>query len=81
MNQLNDVAVAFYQEALVSTSNDINQLELEWLKLQGATSEDVNDAWQEFLFIGGFESKTEWLSSLGHTGQLNDQLYEFYTTP
>jgi len=81
MKQINDVAVLYYQNALSSTSNDINQLEQEWLQLQGATSNDLNDAWDEFLFLGGFDDQSDWLGSLGFSGQLNDQVYEFYTTP
>ena len=36
--QLNDLAVAYYQTELSSTSGDINELELEWLQSLGATS-------------------------------------------
>ena len=78
--QLNDAAVSFYQFEIPSTLGDLNQLELEWLQLpaQGATSNDLNDAWAEFLDLAGFQSKSEWLDSLGHTGQLNDQQLAFY---
>ena len=78
--QLNDLAVAYYQTELASTSSEINEMELEWLQSLGATSNDLNDAWAEYLLLGGFTDKFVWLESLGHTGQLNDQLLEFYAS-
>ena len=77
--QLNDLAVAYYQTELSSTSSEINALELEWLQSLGATSNDLNDCWNEYLLLEGFTDKSEWLESLGFTGQLNDQLQAFYS--
>ena len=79
MSQLNDAAVAYYRTQLIRTEGDLNELELSWLQSQGATSNDLNDAWDEFLILSGpFDSKSSWLSSLGYDGVINDALLDWY---
>ena len=59
-------------------------LEIQWLKSNGATSSDRADAWREFLALQGFsgtvypDAKGAWLSSLGYTGSTQDMLAQFW---
>ena len=79
MSHYNDSGVAYYRQELALDYGGLNDLELEWLRKQGATSPELNDAWDEFLELAGpFDSKSAWLSSLGYEGQVNDQMLAYW---
>ena len=51
MSAYSDAGTNYYRAQLVRTDGQLNDLELQWLQMQGATSDDLNDAWDEFLEI------------------------------
>lgn len=62
----------------------IDDLEIAYLQAEGATSDNVNDAWREVLTVKGFTTGNfntdlyAYLGSLGHTGALPDRLSQFW---
>ena len=67
------------------TKGSTNNMEVAWLQLEGATSNDRMDAWEEFLIIQGFpyttysDARAEWLKSLGYTGATEDMLNQYWS--
>ena len=61
-------------------------MELAWLKAEGATSDNRNAAWEEFLTIQGFpystysDARNAWLKNLGYTGATEDMLNQYWTS-
>ena len=53
MPHLNDLKKSAFKAALVTTSENIDDLEREWLLSKGATSDQVNDAWMEVFLLTG----------------------------
>ncbi len=82
--ELNDNKVQCF---LISgiTKEAMPDMELAWLKSGGATSDNRNDAWEEFLTIQGFpyyshsDARNAWLKSLGYTGATEDMLNQYWT--
>jgi len=72
--------------ALASADNNIDDLEIQWLTLKGATSPQVNDAWLEVFAItllgtatGNFNTDAyAYLGNFAHTGALNDRWASFW---
>ena len=60
-------------------------MEIAWLQSEGATSDERNDAWEEFLTLQGFpysthsDARNSWLKSLGYTGATEDMLNQYWT--
>ena len=68
--QINDQMLAYYQ-ANGATSGQINDAEVEWLKLQIVApleGEQLNDLWFQYL------------RELGHTGALNDMQTAYWAS-
>lgn len=67
------------------TKEAMPEMELAWLKSEGATSSNRMDAWEEFLIIQGFtyatfsDARAAWLSSLGYTGATEDMLNQYWS--
>ena len=87
MPHLNDLKKAAFQAALVTTSENIDDLEREWLLSKGATSDQVNDAWIEVFALtliavatGNYNDDAyAYLGSLGHDGTINERWFKFYS--
>lgn len=66
------------------TKKAVPDMEVEWLQSQGATANDRNDAWEEFLTLEGFpyttypDARNTWLKSLGFTGATEDMLNQYW---
>ena len=81
---LNDKKYSFYLAAGVSPSS-LNEMELEWLKDNGATAVSLMDCWKEFLELRGYiygtynDALFKYLEGLGYAGALNDMLNSFYS--
>lgn len=64
-------------------SGHVNDRLVLWLQSEGATSDDLNDAWLEMLASKGYTGQLNdaWyalLGFLGYTGQLNDRELAFW---
>ena len=87
MPHLNDLKKAAFKAAIVTTSENIDDLEIEWLQVKGATSDHVNDAWLEVFGMtltitatGNFNDDAyAYLGSLGHAGAINERWVKFYS--
>ena len=87
MAHVNDLKKSAFQTALVTTSENIDDLEIEWLQVKGATSSHVNDAWLEVFGMtltitatGNFNDDAyAYLGSLGHAGAINERWVKFYS--
>ena len=66
--QLNDILVAFYL-ANGAVTPCLPDAEYEFLIISGASPEQRNDLWLDFL------------NTQGHSGQMNDALVEYWTDP
>ena len=57
---------------------------LQWLQAGGATSDDINLAWSEWLAIQGYSTGTrsdnwfDYLRASGYTGSISDMVMEFW---
>lgn len=70
---VNDLKHAALLTRLGLTEGHISDLEGAWLETQGAES------FEDLRIQLGFTSVSAWLLSLGHTGQLNDQWYSYWS--
>ena len=81
---LNDKRYNFYLTA-GTTLASLNEMELEWLKDNGATADSLMDCRKQFLELQGYaygtynDSFFNYLRGLGYTGALNDMLNNYYT--
>ena len=69
---VNDLKHAALLTLLGLTEGHITDLEDAWLASEGYTS------WEDLAHSLGFSSPSAWLSSLGYTGHINDQWYEYW---
>jgi len=69
---VNDLKHAALLTLLGLTEGHVSDLEGAWLETQGA--ESFND----LAYKAGFAGPSEWLSSLGYTGHINDQWYQYW---
>jgi len=87
MAHVNDLKKSAFQTAIVTTGENIDDLEIEWLQVKGATSNHVNDAWIEVFALtlvaaatGNYNDDAyAYLGSLGHVGTLNERWFKFYS--
>lgn len=62
----------------------LNTLQLAWLKSEGVTATNLNDAWRQFLLLRGLDFKSindtkfKWLRGLGYKGAITDMINEYY---
>ncbi len=81
---LNDNKSSFYITGGVATGA-VNDMELVWLKYNGATADSISDCWREYLTAQGFpygtynDSIKLWLERQGFTGGVKTMLNSFYT--
>lgn len=81
MSTLNDAKFqALRDQGFVGTITDMT---LQWLQLNGATSDSISDAWREMLAIEGFSGQRNdawfgYLGSLAFTGHHNDRELAFW---
>jgi hypothetical protein len=68
-------------------TGSFNDRTLKWLKANGATSGNINDAWHQMLSAQGvaspFHVNDGWfqlLGNLGFTGSINDREYAFWSS-
>jgi len=81
---LNNKKYDFYLSQGINPAT-LNDMELEWLHDNGATSESLMDCWKQYLELQGYNYGTyndalfAYLEGLGYTGALNDMLNDYYT--
>lgn len=74
----------FFLSASGLSGGALPDLELFALKGAGVTSDNLNEAWFQFLTLQGQTSGTlndrmyKWLGSKGYEGSLDDRLYQMY---
>ena len=82
MSQLNDCRF----EALrgLGYTGTTNDMLLQWAQAGGAISDQLNDALLEYYLLNGAsthsinDAESEWLESLGYSGQINDMRFEYW---
>lgn len=76
---LNDSKKEYYLANTTETEGQLNDLELSWLKANGATSDVLMDAWAEYFDAQSVpagphsDRKFAWLGSLGYEGSLAER--------
>ncbi len=81
---LNDNKRSFYIAAGIAPAS-LNDMELAWLKANGATSISISDCWREYLTSQGYpygtynDSLSAWLKAQGFNGSVKGMLNSFYT--
>ena len=75
MTHVSDAKHATLLTRLGKVSGHVSDLEKEWLAGQGAES------FEDLALQLGFDSVSSWLTSLGHTGAIADQWYQYWTAP
>ncbi len=82
---LNDNKIQFYLSQGIALST-LNDMELAWLKANGATANSIADCWKEYLTAQGYpygtynDSLQAWLKAQGFTGGVKTMLNSFYTS-
>ena len=80
-----DLKYKYFIEQGVGTGSAMD-MELRWLQSLGAKSNQVNDAWYEYLTGEGYEGalpdmQLGYLRSFGFTGSINDMWSQFWLAP
>ncbi|RKX27492.1 MAG: hypothetical protein DRP45_00985, partial [Candidatus Zixiibacteriota bacterium] len=83
MSQRSDCRYQALLSLTGETTGNVNELMLQWLQGEGATSNTLADAWLEYLASEGFTGDRNtatfnWLRDKGYTGALPDMLYKMW---
>ena len=67
------------------TKGHMNDLTRDWLHLNGATSENVNDCWKQYNALQNAKKNVndswyQWLGALFHFGHIADRWKSFWSS-